>query len=303
MAEFTSTEILELLALATEIKAEPHRYANALRGKTLALLFEKPSTRTRVSFEVAMFQLGGLALNLPTSELQLSRGESVADTARTLSRYVDGVMARVYKHESLVEMAKHATVPIINGLSDLYHPCQILADLLTVREKFGRLKGLKLAYVGDGNNVANTLLIGASKVGMDISVATPSMFRPYEEAVSIALESAKEHDSKVELLEEPEEAVRGADIVYTDTFISMGMEKERELRLRIFLPKYQVNERLMSSAKDSAVFMHCLPAHRGEEVTDGVIDGPCSIVFNQAENRLHAQKALLVKLLTAPGAR
>jgi len=299
LQDYASNEIMQLLKFSGELKrklksGEPHRF---LEGKVLALVFQKPSTRTRVSFEVGMIQLGGSALYLDWARLQASRGETVADTARVLERYVDAIAARVYEHEILEEMAKNAEIPIINALSDTFHPCQILADLYTIMERWGSLEGLKLAYVGDGNNVCNSLLIGCSKVGLDISVACPEKYKPMKKVVEWALENAKESGSKVEILTDPKKAVKNANIIYTDTFVSMGMEAEREERLKIFLPKYQVTDELFKYAAEDAVFMHCLPAHRGEEVTVSVIDGPKSIVFDQAENRLHTQKALLASIL------
>jgi len=261
------------------------------------MIFQKPSTRTRVSFEVAMSDLGGRALYLRWDDLQLGRGETVADTARVLSRYVDGIMARVFSHKDLEELAKYADIPVINGLSDLTHPCQILADLLTILEKKAVLKGLKLAFVGDGNNVCNSLLIGCTKMGMNISVATPKKYRPKEEIIQWAMENAQESGSKVEILESPEEAVKDADVIYTDVFVSMGEEKVAKEKLQAF-QGYQVNRELVKHAKKDYIFMHCLPAHRGQEVTDEVIDDPVhSVVWDQAENRLHAQKAVLALLL------
>jgi len=299
LQDFSKDEIMELIRLSDDLKrklrrGEPHEY---LRGKVLALMFQKPSTRTRVSFEVAMHQLGGASLYLAWERLQASRGESISDTARVLSRYVDGIAARVYGHDILEEMAKHATIPVINALSDFLHPCQALADLYTMWERWGRLEGLKLAYVGDGNNVCNSLLIGCSKVGVDISVACPDGYKPSRKVVEWAMQNAEESGSRVEILTEPEEAVRDANVIYTDVFVSMGMEAEREERLRVFLPKYQVRLELFRHAAEDAVFMHCLPAHRGEEVTPEVIDGERSIVFDQAENRLHTEKAILTLLL------
>jgi ornithine carbamoyltransferase len=268
-----------------------------LYGKTLGMIFAKPSTRTRVSFEAAMTQLGGHAIYLGISDLQLGRGETIADTARTLSRYLDGIMARLFEHGDIVELARYSSVPVINGLTDLHHPCQTLADLLTIREHKGKLRGLKLAWVGDGNNVCNSLLLGCSLVGMNISAACPRGYEPPAAIRKHARANASKSGSKVEIMVNPEQAVTGADIVYTDVWISMGQEAEREKRLRDF-KGYQVNSKLLAKAKHDAIFMHCLPAHRGEEVTEEVIDGPCSVVFNQAENRLHAQKAVLVSLLT-----
>lgn len=267
-----------------------------LKGKTLAMIFEKPSTRTRVSFEVGMWQLGGYALYLNANDLQLGRGETLADTARTLSRYVQGIMARVFAHQTILELVKYSTVPVINGLSDLTHPCQGLADLFTIYEKKGRLSGLKLAYVGDGNNVAHSLLYGCSKVGMDITLASPKGYEPNPEVVSRAKKEGKRNGSHVEITEDPKEAVRDADVVYTDVWASMGKEKEHEKRVKIFKP-YQVNRRLIKEAKKDYVFMHCLPAHRGEEVTDEVADSKNSVIFDQAENRLHTQKAIMALIM------
>jgi ornithine carbamoyltransferase len=267
-----------------------------LKGKTLAMIFEKPSTRTRVSFEVGMWQLGGYALYLSASDLQLGRGETIADTARTLSRYVNGIMARVFAHQTILDLVKYSGVPIINGLSDYTHPCQGLADLFTIYEKKGKLSGLRLAYVGDGNNVAHSLLYGCSKVGMDITLACPKGYEPDPEVVSKAKEEGKGSGCKVKVTHDPKEAVQNADIVYTDVWASMGQEKEHEKRIKVFKP-YQVNIKLVKEAKEDYLFMHCLPAHRGEEVTDEVADSKNSVIFDQAENRLHAQKALMALIM------
>jgi len=299
LQDFSSDEIWHLLKVTQKVKKEREssQYSHALEGKSIILLFQKPSTRTRVSFEVAVRQLGGQPIHLSWAEAQLGRGETIADTARVLSRYVDGVVARVYRQSDLEEMAKYASIPIINALSDLFHPCQIVADLYTIWEKWGFLKGLKLAYIGDGNNVCNSLLIGCSKLGVNISVACPPNYRPYEKAINWALANAKESGSKIEIVEDPIRAVKEANIIYTDTFVSMGVEKEREERIKIFLPKYQVRTDLFQHAAEDAVFMHCLPAHRGEEVTDEVMDGPRSIIWDQAENRLHTAKAILANII------
>lgn len=297
LQELSSEQIAFLLGLAMDMKERVDRYEGLLKGKVLAMIFEKPSTRTRVSFEVAMYKLGGYALNLRWDELQLSRGEPIKDTARVLSRYVDAIMARVYKHSDLEELARYASIPVINGLSDLWHPCQILADLLTIKEVKGRFRGVKLAYIGDGNNVCNTLLVGCSKVGIDVSVACPRGYEPNPKALEWAYENSRISGSRVEVLEDPVEAVRDADIVYTDVFISMGFESEAEKRRRIFLPRYRVDAKLMSYAKPGAVFMHCLPAHRGEEVEEDVLEGENSVVWLQAENRLYAQMSLLYLIL------
>ena len=287
--------ILELAAnLKNRMKAgEPYE---PLRGKSLAMIFEKSSTRTRASFEVGMTQLGGHALFLSPNDLQLGRGETIADTARVLSRYVDGIMYRAYSSENLRELARHASVPVINGLDDKEHPCQILADLLTIQEKQGELSGRKLAYVGDGNNVCNSLLIGAAEAGMHMTAGVPRGYEPDALLLGAARRIAGTTESRIEVVHDPLEAVKDADVVYTDVWVSMGMEKEKEARERVFQP-FQVNEKLMSAAKPGALVMHCLPAHRGLEITDEVVDGPQSVVFDQAENRLHAQKAVLVRLL------
>ena len=267
-----------------------------LKGKTLAMIFEKPSTRTRVSFEVGMWQLGGYALYLSAGDLQLGRGETIADTAQTLSRYVNGIMARVFDHQTILDLIKYSRVPVINGLSDFTHPCQGLADLFTIYEKKRRLSGLKLAYVGDGNNVAHSLLFGCSKVGMNITLACPKSFEPHPEVVSKAKEEGKRSGCKVKVTQDPKEAVRAADIVYTDVWASMGQEKEHEKRVKIFKP-YQINLKLVKEARENYLFMHCLPAHRGEEVTNEVADSKNSVIFDQAENRLHTQKALMALIM------
>ncbi|MCL4436764.1 MAG: ornithine carbamoyltransferase [Thaumarchaeota archaeon] len=299
LAELSSEEITRILDVAAFLKSERKqgRFRQPLVHKTLALIFQKPSTRTRVSFEVAMNDLGGGTVTLSSGEIQITRGETVEDTARTLSRYVDVIMARTNKHSDIVELAEHATVPVINGLSDLYHPSQVLADLQTIRERKGRLEGLNLAWVGDGNNMCNTLLIGCSKTGISITAATPAKYRPYKTAYDTAKRESRKTGGEVKLVEDPKEAVQDADIVVTDTFVSMGDDAAREERLKVFLPRYQVNSKLMSLAKPDAIFMHCLPAHRGEEVTADVIDGEHSVVWDEAENRLHSQKAMLSLLL------
>ncbi len=303
LQDLSDEELMQILSLAREVKAnwDPARYGSVLAGKTIALLFQKPSTRTRVSFEVAIRKLGGDPIFLSWHELQLSRGETVADTARVLERYVDGIVARVGDHQILVEMAQNAHIPVINALSNRFHPCQIIADLLTIWERFGTFKGIKLAYVGDGTNVCNSLLLGCTKVGMDISVACPVGYEPDPEAVKWAFENASRTGSTIIITDEPLEAVKDAHVIYTDTFMSMHIpESEREKRFEVFVPRYQVRPELFEHARPDAVFMHCLPAHRGEEVAPEVIDGPRSIVFDQAENRLHAQLALLIFLYGPP---
>lgn len=299
LSDWSAEEIKETLKMAEKLKYERKNgimHNHMLKGKTLGLIFSKSSTRTRVSFEVAMYQLGGYSMFLSANDIQLGRGETVSDTAKTLSRYIDGIMIRTYKQSDVEELAAYGTIPIINGLTDSQHPCQILADLQTVKEYKGKFSGLKLAYVGDGNNVANSLLIGCAKVGMDIWVATPEGYECDEKSVEIAKKAALESGSVVNTGYDPFEAVKDADVVYTDTWVSMGMESEKEKRVKTFMP-YQVNNELMSKAKPDAIFMHCLPAYRGYEVTADVIDGPQSVVFDEAENRLHAQKAVLVKLM------
>lgn len=294
----TKEEIEQVLKISELLKSQLLRGEEhpLLKGKTLAMIFEKPSTRTRVSFEVGMWQLGGYALYLSASDLQLGRGETIADTAQVLSRYVDGIMARVFVHQTILDLVKYSRVPVVNGLSDFTHPCQGLADLFTVYEKKGRLSGLKLAYVGDGNNVAHSLLYGCSKVGMDITLACPKGYEPNPKVVSKAKEEGRRSGGKVKVTNDPKEAVREADIVYTDVWASMGKEKEHEKRVKVFKP-YQVNGKLIKEAKVDYLFMHCLPAHRGEEVTDEVADSENSVIFDQAENRLHTQKALLALIM------
>ena len=260
------------------------------------MIFEKPSTRTRVSFEVGIWQLGGYALYLSAGDLQLGRRETIADTAQVLSRYVDGIIARVFAHKTILDLVKYSTVPVINGLSDFTHPCQGLADLFTIYEKKGRFGGLKLAYVGDGNNVAHSLLYGCSKVGMNITLACPKGYEPNSKVVLEAKAEGRRSGCRVNVTNDPREAVRGADVIYTDVWASMGKEKEREQRIKIFKP-YQINGKLVKGAKKDYLFMHCLPAHRGEEVTDEVADSKNSVIFDQAENRLHTQKAVMALMM------
>ncbi len=290
LSDTTPEEIRGLLDLAAKVKADRGAYATALAGKTLAMIFQKSSTRTRVSFEVGMLQLGGHALFLSGRDLQLGRGETVRDTAQVLSRYVDGIMARVFDQKDLEDLAT-GTVPVINGLSDRLHPCQVMADLLTIEEHKGCLPGQVLTYVGDGNNMAHSLINGGVRMGLEVRIACPEGYEPLPEIVSAA-----QAIGTVRVMHDPAEAVAGADVVYTDVWASMGQEEEHEVRERRFAP-YQVNAALFARAKDDAIFMHCLPAHRGEEVTDEVVDHPRSVVFDQAENRLHAQKAILLHLL------
>ena len=296
--DLSLSEIEEIFELAARLKAvhkRGERYT-PLTGKTLAMIFEKPSTRTRVSFEVGMHQLGGHALFLSPRDIQLGRVETVSDTARVLSRYVDGIVVRTYSQARVEELARHSSVPVINGLSDLTHPCQILADLFTLKEKVGRLRGLKVAYIGDGNNVAHSWLYGAAKTGIDLSIARPRGYGPDEKVLSKALKEAKTSGARLEVLDDPAQAAKGADVLYTDVWASMGQEEEHSKRIEAF-KGFQVNQEMVSIAKKEVLVMHCLPAHRGEEITDEVLDGPHSIVLDQAENRLHVQKAILVKLL------
>jgi len=297
--DITRAEIKGLIESAARLKdylkrGVPHRF---LEGRTLGMIFKKPSSRTRVSFEVGMFQLGGLALFLNNQDLGMGVRESVADIGRLFSRYLDGIMVRTFAHEEVEELAQYAAIPVINGLTDLHHPCQILADLLTIREKFGRCEGIKLAWVGDGNNVANSWLQGASKMGMHLALACPKGYWPPSDLIRKTHEEAAANGGSVELMEDPFQAVKGADVIYTDVWVSMGQETERGWRLEVFQP-YQVNQSLLQAAKPTTLVMHCLPAHRGEEITAEVIDGPQSIVFDHAENRLHAQKAILHFLLS-----
>ena len=291
-------DLREVIDLSIKIKAKKHspELMGALRNKSLAMIFEKPSTRTRVSFEVAMSQLGGHALYLSPRDLQMGRGETISDTAKVLSRYVDIIMYRGFKHEITQELASSATIPVINGLDDLEHPCQTLADLMTIREHKGDYKGLKLAYVGDGNNVCNSLAVGAALVGMDISIGCPEGYEPSPEIIKIAQELSVTSGAKITLTQSATEAVENADVIYTDVWISMGDEKEKADREEIFQP-FQVNTELVSEAKPDCIIMHCLPAHRGDEITDEVVDSDQSVVFDQAENRLHTEKAVILTLL------
>jgi ornithine carbamoyltransferase len=299
LSDFHTDEILYLLEEAKELKSlqkqgKPHPY---LSGKVLGMIFEKSSTRTRVSFEVGMLQLGGHAIFLSSRDIQLGRGESISDTAKVLSRYIDCMMIRTFSHESVKELAEHATVPVINGLTDLHHPTQVMADLLTIQEHKGKLAGLKMCYLGDGNNnMAHSLMEGAAKVGMHISIASPPGYLPDGMITEKAIETGKLTGSKITITHNPVDAIKDADIVVTDVWTSMGQEAETEKRLND-LGDYQVNTELCQHAKKDYIFLHCLPAHRGEEVTAEIIDGPHSVVFDEAENRLHAQKAILKLLL------
>ncbi|EPA05127.1 ornithine carbamoyltransferase [Candidatus Nitrosarchaeum limnium] len=293
LAELTPKEFTGLIDYSIKLKKElKSGNKPLLKNKTLTMIFQKPSTRTRVSFEVAMYQLGGHAVNLSSNEMQLSRGESIEDTAKTLSRYTNCIMARVYDHSLLEKLSQSSSIPVINGLSDSFHPCQILADFMTIKEKKGSLKGLKIAWIGDGNNVCNSMIYGCSLSGVSISIATPNGFEPDAKVVA---ESKK--STSIELTSDPLIAIKNADVVITDTFTSIHTNDPK--RIKKFLPKFQVNEKLMNHAKKNAIFMHCLPAKRDHEVTSSVIDGPQSVVWDEAENRLHTQKALLSSIIRA----
>lgn len=294
LAELTPNEFLGLIDSSIQLKKELKKgiCKSLLKNKTLTMIFQKPSTRTRVSFEIGMFQLGGHAINLSSNDMQLSRGESVEDTAKTLSGYSDCIMARVYDHKLLETLSEHANIPVINGLSDSFHPCQILADFMTIKEKKKKFKGLKIAWIGDGNNVCNSMIYGAALAGIDMSIATPKGFEPENYVVK---ESQKL--TNIELTTDPLLATKNADVIVTDTYSSIHNQDPK--RIKKFLPKYQVNSKLMNIAQKNAIFLHCLPAKRGQEVTSSVIDGPQSVVWDEAENRLHTQKALLAALIRA----
>lgn len=296
--EYSTEEIQFLLDSAIELKRKQKNgeVYQPLKGKTLGLIFEKSSTRTRVSFEVGMFQLGGHALFLSKNDIQLGRGEPISDTAQVMSRYLDGIMIRTFGHDNVINLAKHASIPVINGLSDMAHPCQVLADLQTVLEHKGKLKGLKMAFIGDGNNMAHSLLIGGAKMGMHVAVASPEGYMPDEGIVKLSEEIAAQSGGKITITHDPIEAAKDADVIYTDVWASMGFEEEQAEREAAFAD-FQVNEELVKAAKPDYLFLHCLPAHRGEEVSESVIDGANSVIFDQAENRLHAQKALMVALM------
>jgi ornithine carbamoyltransferase len=296
--DLSTKEINDILDLAKTLKTqlkngEQH---HLLKGKTLGMIFQKASTRTRVSFEVGMWQLGGAALFLNANDMQIGRGEPVKDTARVLSRYVDGIMIRTFSHDEVIELAQFATIPVINALTDLMHPCQALTDIFTVLEHKGTLQGLKMVYIGDGNNMVNSLLQACAKVGMDISIATPKGYEPDAAIVAEALTVAAKTGSKIVLCEDPLEAAKDADVLYTDVWASMGKEIEQEDRREVFV-NYQINQNVMNAAKKDAIVLHCLPAHRGEEITEEVLESKQSVVFDQAENRLHVQKAIMVLLM------
>jgi ornithine carbamoyltransferase len=294
--DLTRNEIQDIFILTDKLKKDKDKFARVLAGKTIALVFQKPSNRTRVSFEVGMYQLGGNSIYLSPNEINLGIRESINDVAKTLSRYVDGVVLRTFEHKNVLEMARAASVPVINGLSDFSHPCQALADVYTAKEKLKGTKGFTLAYVGDGNNVCNSLLYACSKLGMNMSVGAPKGYEPDEKVLKESKAMAEKENATINLFNDSTEAVREADVIYTDVWTSMGQEKEAEKRKKIF-KEFQVNKKLVNLAKPGALIMHCLPAHRGEEITDEVIDGKNSIVFDQAENRMHVEKAILIVLL------
>ncbi len=287
--------IEEVLKLAEEVKKDKERYREKLKGKSLAMIFEKPSTRTRVSFTQAMWEVGGLPIYLSSGDLQLGRGETIEDTAKVLSRYVQGIMARTYRHETIEELAKHSSIPVINGLSDLFHPCQVLADVQTIKEKFGKYEGIKLTYIGDGNNMAHSLMVTGAKLKMEVTVICPINYMPNAWVVEKAKEVAKKTGAKINITEKID-GVKGSNVIVTDTWLSMGQDDPSGIKRKVFEP-YKVTNKIMKMAEKDAVFMHCLPCHRGEEVDADVIDGPQSVIFDEAENRLHVQKALLLYLL------
>ena len=296
LRDFTPAEVHHLLELAADIKARPEEFSTALKGKTLAMIFEKPSLRTRVTFDVGIQQLGGFSLYLSPAEISLGKRESIHDVAKNLERMVQGIMIRTFAHRIVEEMAKEASVPIINGLTDYSHPCQAMADFLTIKEVKGRVDGVRLAFVGDGNNVAHSLMFAGALLGAHVTVVTPPGYEPKGDAVTWSTAQAATTGGSIVVTNDPVEGVRGADVIYTDVWASMGQEAEAEARQRLFMP-YQVNEAMVAHAKPDVSFMHCLPAHRGEEVTAGVIDHPRAVVFQEAENRLHAQKAIMLELM------
>ena len=296
LTDFSSEELTGMLDLADRIKKSPQEFDSALKGKTLGMIFNTQSTRTRISFQVGIFQLGGMGLFLGPEDMQLARGETIKDTGKVLSRFLDGVMIRTFSHNDVLDLAQYSSVPVINGLTDFNHPCQALADMMTIREKFGKLEGLKLAYVGDSNNVAVSLLFACVKFGLHISLVSPKGYTLTQSALDMSREEAASKNLNIVLTDNVQEGVASADIVYTDVWTSMGQENEQQKRLND-LANYTVNEQMMKGTGPNAVFMHCLPAHRGEEVSAPVIDGPASIVLDQAENRLHLQKAVMVSLM------
>ena len=296
IADLETAEILEMLDLAAKVKKDRAAYAGSLKGKSIALIFQKPSNRTRVSFEIGISELGGHAIYLGPGEIDMGVREVVKDVACVLSRYINAIVARTNRHSDMEELARHAAVPVINGLSDKAHPCQALGDIFTIREKLGTFKGVVLSYVGDGNNVLNSLMAAAAKVGLNMKIATPKGYEPAKDAVTKARAYAKASGSTIELSNSPQEAAKGADVIYTDVWVSMGQEKEAKERLKAF-GNFQLNDKMMKSARPACLVMHCLPAHRGQEITDSVIDSKNSVVYDQAENRMHVEKAILLQLL------
>lgn len=296
--DYSQEELTYFLDVADFLKAEKKagRPTHYLKGKTLGMIFQKSSTRTRVSFEAGIYHLGGYGLFLSSNDLQIGRGEPVQDTARVLARYLDGIMIRTFSHEEVLKLAEYADIPVINGLTDLLHPCQVLADLQTIREYKGRLKGLKMAFVGDGNNMANSLMFGGAKMGMHVVIASPGGYRPDDDVTGKALADAAANGGKIEIVSDPLEAIKDADVIYTDVWASMGHEKEVAERMKAF-EGYQVNSAALKLAQKDAIVLHCLPAHRGEEITDEVMEGPQSAIFDEAENRLHAQKAIMALVM------
>ena len=302
LQDLSSEEILSILRLSGNLKNElmsgdGEKASQLLKGKGLGMIFQKPSTRTRVSFETGIFHLGGNALYLSTNDMQLSRGESIEDTGRTLSLYVNCIVARVYEHADVQLLADSASIPVINGLSDTFHPCQILADLLTIQEHKKKMKGLNLAWIGDGNNVCNDLLLGCAKTGINMTAACPHGYEPLEQIVRLAREEEQKTGAEITITDDPLQATKDADIIVTDTFLSIGKDQDKTTREEAFLPRYQVNSDLLKNAKRDVIFMHCLPAKRGQEVTSEVIDGSSSVIWDEAENRLHVQKALMCMLM------
>ncbi|MCL6457125.1 MAG: ornithine carbamoyltransferase [Gorillibacterium sp.] len=298
LADYTGDEIRYLIDLGIELKRKLKSGVSyqPLKGKTLGMIFEKASTRTRISFDVGIYQLGGHSLFLSSNDLQIGRGETIHDTAQTMSRYLDGIMIRTFAHKTVIDLARHSTVPVINGLTDFAHPCQVMADYMTVLEHKGKLEGLKIAYIGDGNNMVHSLMVGAAKLGMNIAVASPDEYMPEKSVQKMTRDFAQQSGGSLLITNDPREAIADADVVYTDVWASMGFEEEQKVREQAFA-NYQVNESLVGHAKGDYMFLHCLPAHRGEEVSEGVIDGAHSAIFDEAENRLHAQKAIMAALM------
>jgi len=296
IADWSTDELFELIDLSKKIKKKPGEYKNALQGKSIATIFEKQSLRTHVTFDVGIYQLGAHAIYLTQSDISLGKRESVYDTGKNLERWVDGIVVRTYAHKTCTDLAKAVKIPVINALTDFEHPCQALGDFLTVHEKMWSYSGKKFVFIGDGNNVCHSLMLFAGKVGMNFVACTPKGYEPDKKVFKTASDAAKQMDSRVEVIHDPKEAVKNADVIYTDVWASMGQEAEKEKRMVVF-KNYQVNKKLFSMAKKSTIFMHCLPAHRGEEVTDEVIDSKNSVVFDEAENRLHSQKAIMIKLM------